>query len=255
MMFAAVLAILGTLGAFGMLLIGTRLFQKRYSLHPDYARKMAHIGSGLIALSFPWIFDNAWAVAVTCVAGSAAVAIARRSRSVGGDMTGILGHARRGFVGEFGLSFAVASLFVLSKGDVLLYCTPLLIVTFSDAAAAVVGRRYGRRYYQTGRTRKTLEGSFAFFLIAVTTTFGLLAVVTDVGAIESLVIALLVALLASVSEAVASRGEDNITVPLVAFVVLKASVERPAGETGLYVGSILIVTLVVFLLQRRRLPA
>ncbi len=254
-MFADVPAILGTLGLLGKLLIGTRLLQRHYSLHPEYARKMAHIGSGLIALSFPWIFDNEWAVVVTCAAGSVAVAIARRSRSVGGDMTGILGRARRGFVGEFGLSFAIASLFVLSKGDVLLYCTPLLIVTFSDAAAAVIGRRYGRRYYQIGGIRKTLEGSFTFFLIAVTTTVGLLAVVTDVGRIESLLIALLVGLLATVSEAVASRGEDNITVPLVTFVVLKASVEGAGGEAGLYVGLILTVMLVVFLLQRRTAPA
>ena len=255
MMFASVPAILGILGLLGMLLIGTRFLQERYGLQSEYGRKIAHIGSGLIALSFPWIFDHVWAVIVTCAAGSVAVVIARRSRRVGGDMTGILGRARRGFVGEFGLSFAVASLFVLSKGDVLLYCIPLLIATFSDAAAAVIGRRYGRRYYQTGRTRKTLEGSFTFLLIAVTTTFGLLAVVTDVGRIESLVIALLVGLLASVSEAVASRGEDNITVPLVAFVVLKASLERPGGETGLYVSLILTVALVVFLLQRRTVPA
>jgi dolichol kinase len=250
-MLATTSAMLVTLGLLGTLLIGTRLFQRRYSLHPKYARKIVHTGSGLVALSFPWLFEHEWAVVATCVACSLAVAIARRARGVNGDMTGILGRARHGLVGEFGLSFAVAMLFVLSKGDVLLYCTPLLIVTFADPAAAIIGRRYGRRHYQTGKTRKTLEGSITFFLIAVTTTFGLSAIATDVGRIESLLIALLVGLLTSVSEAVASRGEDNITVPLVAFVVLKASVSRLGGDTGLYVGLILSVTLVIALLQRR----
>lgn len=250
-MFATVSAILGTLGLLGLLLIATRRFQRRHSVHPVYARKIAHTGCGLVALGFPWIFDDSWAVIVTCVVASVALEIARRSPGISGDMTGILGRASRGAAGEFGLSLAVALLFVLSQGNPLLYCTPLVIVTLSDPAAAIVGRRYGRRYYQIGRARKTLEGSLAFFGIAVTATLGVLAIVTDLGSVELLLIALFVGLVTSVSEAVASRGEDNLTIPLIAFVALKVSVERSGGDTALYVGLILTTTLILFVLKRR----
>src|SRR5690242_950621 len=54
---AVVLALLG-------LLVGLRLLRQHVALHPELARKLSHLGFGLIALTFPWLFHSALPVVV-----------------------------------------------------------------------------------------------------------------------------------------------------------------------------------------------
>ncbi len=57
-------------------------------------------------------------------------------------------------------------MFVLSDGRTLLYVVPILVLTFADAAAALVGVAFGRLRYSTVGGSKSLEGSAAFLGVA-----------------------------------------------------------------------------------------
>src|SRR5207244_6099507 len=90
------------------------------------------------------------------------------------------------------------------------------------AMAALIGVRYGQAHYLTADGRKSLEGSVAFFLVAFFCAHvPLLLVTDDVGRAETLLIALLLAWLAMMFEAIAWAGLDNLALPLVSYLLLK----------------------------------
>jgi len=44
------------------LFAGLRVYQTRYSPHPEFVRKLLHIMMGSITLTFPWLFNETWPV-------------------------------------------------------------------------------------------------------------------------------------------------------------------------------------------------
>jgi hypothetical protein len=97
----------------GLLLVLARL-QRKYTLHPEIARKAMHIGSGLVALSLPWLFQEGWPVLVlTLVAttGMAAVKYLKGLRSTIGTVTGSV---LRNTLGELCFPIAAGLLFAFA---------------------------------------------------------------------------------------------------------------------------------------------
>lgn len=90
-------------------------------------------------------------------------------------------------------------------------------LTGGDALAALMGRRFGRRYYTVMGSTRSLEGSLVMFCASALTTFLALALL---GAHKSLGIALVTALGATLAEAIAPWGLDNLTIPAAAAVLL-----------------------------------
>jgi phytol kinase len=113
---------------------------------------------------------------------------------------------------------------------VLLYCIPLLLLTLADAAAALVGVNYGIQQYETSEGMKSTEGSLAFFLCAFLCVHIPLLLGSDVGKVETLLIALLVALVAMLFEAIAWAGLDNLILPLVGYLLLRIYIGLSIAE-------------------------
>src|SRR5207248_6187645 len=115
----------------------------------------------------------------------------------------------------FPLAVCVLWLLYLNTGDGepvrsrIGYLVPLLLLTLSDALAALVGVAYGRFQYTTPDGFKSLEGSFAFFLCSFVCVHVPLLLLTDRGRAETLLIAVLLAWLATMFEAIAWGGLDN----------------------------------------------
>ncbi|KKL56057.1 hypothetical protein LCGC14_2249190 [marine sediment metagenome] len=76
-----------------------------------------------------------------------------------------------------------------------------LILTFADASAALIGIFYGRFQYSTSEGAKTLEGSLVFFQTAFLSALIPILLFTTIGRAETLMIALLMALLAMLLDA------------------------------------------------------
>jgi len=243
------LGIVVVLAALALLMGAVLLVRIRFAPPAEWTRKLVHLGIGLIALTFPWTLRNEWVVATACALGFLGLIAARRSRRYGGYVEMAVGVDRVSW-GEICFPATVAVLFFLVGDDPVLYAIPLMVLTFADAAAAIVGLHYGVLRYGTEEGHKSTEGSLVFLVIAFLSVHVPLLLFTDAGRVDSLLIALLVAFIGMLVEAVSSRGFDNLAMPLLVLVVLRASLERPAVELSLQVVVAIGLTVFVFLARQ-----
>ncbi len=107
---------------FMALMVALKVYAHCCSPHPELVRKLLHIGMGLVALSFPWVFDAAWPVVLLAgIAGLWLLAV-RRCEPLRHHLGSVLGGVARESWGEIYFALAVALLFVLAQGDALLFC-------------------------------------------------------------------------------------------------------------------------------------
>lgn len=224
------------MGSIGGLMGGLALYQQRYSPHPEWVRKLMHIGAGLVALSLPWLFSEPAPVILLAVLAAAAMAGVKWVASLRRTVGRVTGSVVRSTLGEICFPLAAGILFVLARGDRLLYSIPLLILTFADAGAALIGVFYGVRHYTTSEGTKTLEGSLAFFQAAFLSTLVPILLFTTLGRAETLLIALLMALLSMLLDAIAWWGLDNLLIPLLSFLMLRVFLEMDAAALALHFG-------------------
>ena len=196
---------------------------------------------GLFTLSLPWLFASAWPVVVMCGVTIALLLAIRRSPLLQSKFGGVLGKVARCSYGEIYFSIGVATLFVWARNDHVHYLIAILLLTFADAAAALVGKRFGSHPYPTFGGQKSVEGSLTFLTVAVACIYVPLALSTNVDAVAALLPALTVALVLTLIEALASRGLDNLLLPLAAFVLLRSLRDWTSDELNmLLVGAVLL---------------
>ncbi|MGH9769668.1 MAG: hypothetical protein ACREAB_19765 [Blastocatellia bacterium] len=77
------------LAIFGLLLVALRWYQRRRAPHPEMTRKLMLVGMGLVTLSLPWLFAEAWPVlllAALILALLIALRVNRRARQALGGV-------------------------------------------------------------------------------------------------------------------------------------------------------------------------
>ncbi len=232
-------------GAFATLipiiLAGATFFKGRFDLHPELARKSAHILLGLGTLAFPWLFTSPIPVWVLCVAAVFLLAAVRHFPVLRRKFGEALG-ADRATAGEYWFPVAIALVYDLAGGRCVLYIVPVLILSLADGLGALVGVRYGAMRYRSGEGFKSLEGSTAFFVVAFLSTHIPVLLMTEIGRLESLLLAILIGLLVMLMEAVAWRGLDNLFVPLLAFFLLQTSLWLSAVDLAFRLFLLLVLS-------------
>ncbi|TNF86015.1 MAG: hypothetical protein JSU67_11180 [Gammaproteobacteria bacterium] len=191
-------------------------------LTAEVRRKLLHIVMGSVSLILPLIFDTA--VHVWWLAGLAfcLLMIIRRIRLLKTRIGGAIHTIDRDSIGDLCFPLGVATLFSLAGDNYLQYLVPMLILTFGDSLAALVGIHYGRFRFPTLDGHKTVEGSLTLFgisLLCVVLPFGISGKI-ELGPL--MLIGLNLALLITLVEAITWRGIDNFVLPLVAFYLLQA---------------------------------
>jgi phytol kinase len=215
--------------AVGMLLV-LRIYRKWAGADGEWIRKLAHIGTGLLSIALPWIFVGTFPILVICAA-SVALLLSLRYTPLGKKhLSGVLHDVSRQSWGELYFPLSVAVLAQLAHGDKLLYAVPLVVLTLADTVAALTGAEYGKHGYAGTGATKSIEGSIAFFCAAFFSVNVALVVFTEVGRIETLLIALDIALIVMLLEAIAWRGLDNVFIPLGVFILLKLYLAMPLNQ-------------------------
>ena len=251
------LAVTGVLAALLALFAVLSAWQRCGDPHPEWVRKVAHIGMGLVALSFPWLFAQPLPVWVLCAGSMSVLAAMRWWRPLRPSLGGVMGRVERAGGGEFYFAFSVALVFWLSHkfaspGRVnLCFAVPMLILTLADAVGALVGVRYGQSRYVAGAGYKSVEGSLAFFLVAFFSAHVPLLLWTSTGRAESLLIGLLLGLLVMLLEAVCGHGTDNLFVPLGSFVALRIYLHLDLPSLATRLAILIGLTLSVVVWRRR----
>jgi phytol kinase len=200
--------------ALALLVGGIGLLARRFAWEPETARKVSHVAVGLACLGLPFFFTTVAPVlvlAVVACGGLLALRVVPALRARFG--CALHGVARRS-LGEFAFVGGVALAFALAHDNFPAYAAAILTLALGDAAAALVGRRFGRHPYAIGRARKSYEGSAAFFAVAVLVCAFIPGAV-NVGAVAAF------ALVTTLAEALAGDGLDNAAIPLAGLLALR----------------------------------
>jgi len=207
---------------FGLLMGALTIVKRTWSMHPEVPRKCTHVVMGLVALPIPWLFDSVVPVAVLGCLSFAFLMLLRFAARRNCELGNILhwSNERRASIGDLVFPIAILTMYCLANADPILYCLPLLYLTFSDPFACFVGMRFSRIESAKRGKQKTMEGSFAFFLATFAMTIGTLLGFTDIDAVTVILVALVAGAVLSVVEAISTKGADNITVPMFGYLVL-----------------------------------
>jgi phytol kinase len=211
---------------------------------------MFHTGSGVLTLSFPYLFRQTWPVLVLTGTSALLVAGVKFLPALRDRFGGVANRVERTTLGELYFPLSVGLLFWLTRGsNPLLFVIPVLMLTFADATCALVGSRYGMTRYLGAN--KSLEGSVAFVAIAFLCVHVPLLLWSEVGRAESLLIAATLALLVMLLEGSAWRGLDNLFIPIGGYFLLRAYL--PLDAAALLPRLLVTVALVtVIVLARER---
>jgi len=120
----------------------------------------------------------------------------------------------------YAVSYSVLALFFSSKPYII--AAGILPMAYGDAAASIVGQKFGRHRYNNISSPKSVEGSMAMLATCLS---GLLVCLLffsffyPISILSSALASLGTAIVATVCEALTPRGFDNLTVPLFSAMV------------------------------------
>ena len=194
--------------------------RSRSLLGAEIRRKALHVSVGLVGLSFPFLLREPASIVFALALVVAWMLAVRFVPALGARFGCVLHGAGRASWGELWFAVSIALLLLSPWPHPVLYVAPLLILTLSDALAAIVGRAWPYGRWPAPLSAKTLSGSAVFFGSACAIASFSLALATDLGVATIVLASLGVALLTTLAEAVSSRGFDNFSVPAVAWLVL-----------------------------------
>jgi dolichol kinase len=216
-------------------------------LAPESARKTIHLAGGLGCALFPLLVDS-W-ITVLALSASFSVLLFVGERQ---HLLKSLSAVERRSWGSLLFPMAILLLFVLARGRFWLYLSALLVLVLADAAAALVGKRFGSIRYQTAPDEwKTLEGTIAFCGVGFLAVFLPLWLLSDMAVLTCLLTALLMAVLLAGLEAVSIGGTDNMFVPVATLYLLGKLPDKPHIEITFQCLSLIVIAWGLFELNRR----
>ena len=243
--------ILMSLALLAGMLQAMRLLGRRAGLDAETRRKLIHAATGLYALSFPLLFSAAWAVIALMIAAIAMLAILRLPRFSQGGLSSALHGVSRASHGEIYLAIAIGLIFARSQHAPVLYVLPVMVITLSDAAAALVGVNYGRRTFMVEDGSKSWEGSAAFFVLTWLISMICLLLMTDIARQNVILTGFMAAMAATLVEAGSWKGLDNLFVPLALHVFLARYMTASPATLVIFATLFVFAALAVLFIGRR----
>ncbi|MBU6340933.1 MAG: phosphatidate cytidylyltransferase [Bacteroidetes bacterium] len=181
----------------------------------ENTRKVAHAGSGLLALSFPFILEDYRLVFLICGAFLLILVVTKYTKL----LRSIHAVARVTYGSSmFPIVVSICFWFYSRDHDLIKFYLPILVMALADPAACLFGRRFPMmKLYK----KKTLGGSLVFFATAFCLgVFCFNAFQTGAGVELWIFKCALLALCTTLAEALSQKGSDNLTIPLSALGVL-----------------------------------
>lgn len=231
--FASVAILLG-------LMVAVKRLAGARDIPAEVQRKLVHIGTGLYAMTLPWIFTDDWPVFMLVGLTLIALTVLRMPAFAKGGIGETLHGVERQSYGDLLLALAVGTVFLLANGNAILYILPIATLTLADAAAALTGSRYGRQFFTIEDGQKSLEGSTAFFMITLVISMVCLLLLSDVSRPNVILLSVMVAAFGTLVEADSWRGFDNFFLPAGLMIFLESHMNSPWQD--------LVVLMVLFLI-------
>jgi phytol kinase len=192
---------------------------------PEFSRKSVHFLSGLTALSFPYLIQSSWLVLLLALGFSGLIFLSKK-RGILRSLTDVTRKSH----GALFFPAAVYVLFLLSHNQPVLYFVSILIMTVADSLAALIGEAYGHISYEVEETTKSLEGSVIFFLTTFLCVHLSLLFMTPLDKLNTVLMAVVIAILVTGFEAISFGGSDNLFIPFGTYCLLSTMVSQPAAQ-------------------------
>lgn len=177
---------------------------------PEVVRKIVHIGTGNIILVAWWLSIPASVGITASIVASATTLLSYRFPILPGiDSVG------RKSLGTFFYSASIGILIACfwSIQQPHYAVLGVLVMTWGDGLAALVGQRFGKHKYKVLGRQKSLEGSLTVTAVSYLISSSILLSVQG-NVWQIWLVSLAVALVATVLEVFSIFGIDNLTVPL-----------------------------------------
>ncbi len=231
-----------------LLLAASELLRRRFRGTEEFSRKFVHMLTGILVALSPFFLNRRGPI----VAVALAFALINWISVQKGWLKGMHDLHRRTYgTVYYPLSFVVLAL-LLWHSHTLILITAMLLLSISDAAAALVGENLPRPHlYHAGPDRKSFEGSATMFLTSLLITAAALAF-GGRPAGEVIWFSLLVAVIATVCEALSYQGSDNLTVPLGSALVLHYLLTHSRADATFFTLGVLMAAIVALLSHRLR---
>jgi len=176
----------------------------------DFTRKLAHITSGIISLTFPIFLVKTWQTGVLCGSFLGLLVIAERFKLFP-SITAVKRKTWGSWL--FPLAILTCYFFMKLNNREAFFYVPMAILTVSDTMANLMGKQFPIGLFKINSHQKTIMGSSAFF---VSTMAILFFASSGFSITEKLIITTVITFV----EAVSIKGLDNITIPLGAIGML-----------------------------------
>ncbi|MEH1970023.1 diacylglycerol/polyprenol kinase family protein [Nostoc sp.] len=182
----------------------------RFTNEPEIVRKIVHIGTGNVIL-LAWWLDIPASVGITASILASAITLLSYRFSILPGINSVGRQSLGTFFYSISFGILVAWFWYLQQPQYA--ALGILIMTWGDGLAALIGQRFGKNKYKIFGTEKSWEGSLTMMLVSYVVS-SLILVGTQGNAWQTWAISLMVAVIATALEAFSFLGIDNLTVPL-----------------------------------------
>ncbi|MEH2097508.1 diacylglycerol/polyprenol kinase family protein [Nostoc sp.] len=182
----------------------------RFADKPEIVRKIVHIGTGNVIL-IAWWLDIPASVGITASILASAITLLSYRLPILPGINSVGRQSLGTFFYSVSFGILVACFWYLQQPQYA--ALGILIMTWGDGLAALIGQRFGTHKYKIFGTQKSWEGSLTMMLVSYVVS-SLILVGTQGNSWQIWPISLMVAFIATALEAVSFLGIDNLTVPL-----------------------------------------
>lgn len=194
----------------GTVILSAEGLNRYTSLEPEVVRKVVHIGTGNVILLAWWLQMPAW-IGISASILFSAVTLLSYKFPILPSVSGV----GRKSLGTFFYAVSIGLLVSLFWPQNLPQYAVLgvLVMTWGDGLAALVGQRFGKHPYILWGMKKSWEGSLTMGLVSyIVSSLILLGVQGNVW--QTWLIPVAIAVFATGLETFSKVGVDNLTVPL-----------------------------------------
>lgn len=194
----------------GIVLLVAEMFHRSKLAGPEIVRKVVHIGVGHVILLAWWFQIPLW-VGVSASVVFSAIALLSYQIPLLSSINGV----GRQSLGTFfyAVSFGILIAWFWPLHQYHYAALGILIMTWGDGLAALVGQNFGKHPYKLWGMQKSWEGSLTMALVSYGVSILILWEVQG-NIWPTWVVPIGIALIATGLEAFSKWGIDNLTVPL-----------------------------------------
>ncbi|WPF90195.1 SEC59/DGK1/VTE5 family protein [Cyanobacterium aponinum AL20118] len=195
----------------GGLLLIAEILNRLHKTDSELTRKIVHIGTGNVILLAWWLNITSDVILLAVITASI-VAIASyylpilpSVNSVGRHSLGTLFYA---------ISIGILTALFWHEGEKQFTAIGILIMSYGDGMAALIGQKWGKHKYQLLGNKKSWEGSLTMTLVSILVVISIFGIVATIQT-KLFIIALLIGIFATILETFSPFGIDNLTVPVI----------------------------------------